>query len=141
MLRRATILPISAQDLMTPLPTLVSSQLFRQLGLRSLILTPLAFIGAHDAAFVRDATTDYTVSGNQYFNATVALSAGVRLLTAQVHLNNGEWHLCHSSCDLLDAGKLSDWLSAIKGWIDNNPNDSRHARTTISDTRAYQNFS
>jgi hypothetical protein len=45
------------------------------------------------------------------------------MLTAQVHQNNGEWHLCHTSCDLLDAGKLSDWLSAIKSWMDANPND------------------
>ena len=83
----------------------------------------ITHLGAHDAAFVRDSSTDYTVSGNQYYNATVALSAGVRLLSAQVHQENGEWHLCHSSCDLLDAGKLSDWLSAIKTWIDGNPND------------------
>jgi len=57
----------------------------------------------------------------------VQLSAGVRLLTAQVHeySNNGitEWHLCHSVCALLDAGKLSDWLSEIKTWMDANPSD------------------
>lgn len=59
----------------------------------------------------------------RYFNATVALGAGVRLLTAQVHKNNGQWHLCHSECSLLDAGKLSTWLAAIKFWMDKNPND------------------
>lgn len=55
------------------------------------------------------------------------LSAGVRLLTAQVHLYNSsgstELHLCHSSCDLLDAGLLSDWLIEIKSWLDSNANE------------------
>jgi hypothetical protein len=83
----------------------------------------ITHLGAHDSPFVRDATTGYSTSGNQYYNSTVQLDAGVRLLTAQVHKNNGGWHLCHSSCDLLDAGLLSDWLSDIKTWINSNPND------------------
>lgn len=80
-------------------------------------------LGAHDSPFVRDAATDESVSGNQFYNATVALSAGVRLLTGQVHQSNGGWHLCHSSCDLLDAGPLSEWLAPISEWLDYNPND------------------
>ena len=56
-------------------------------------------------------------------NTTAQLSAGVRLLTAQVHNNNGAWHLCHSSCILLDAGTLSKWLAEIKAWMDDNPHD------------------
>lgn len=59
----------------------------------------------------------------RYYNTTVQLSAGVRLVTAQVHKNNGAWHLCHTSCDLLDAGTLESWLLEIKTWLDNNPND------------------
>ncbi|KIW90563.1 uncharacterized protein Z519_09210 [Cladophialophora bantiana CBS 173.52] len=83
----------------------------------------IVHLGAHDSPFVRDATTGFSTSGNQYYNSTVQLSAGVRLLTAQVHKSNGEYHLCHSSCDLLDAGILSDWLEEIKTWLDNNPNE------------------
>ena len=45
------------------------------------------------------------------------------MLTAQVHQSSDQWHLCHTSCDLLDAGLLSTWLSEIKAWMDNNPND------------------
>jgi len=45
------------------------------------------------------------------------------LLSGQVHKNNNDWHLCHTSCDLLDAGLLSDWLKHIKTWLDNNPNE------------------
>ncbi|KAL8721035.1 MAG: hypothetical protein Q9225_002208 [Loekoesia sp. 1 TL-2023] len=56
-------------------------------------------------------------------NTTAQLDAGVRLLTAQVHNNNGAWHLCHTSCSLLDAGSLSSWLTEIKRWLDRNPHD------------------
>ena len=83
----------------------------------------ITHLGAHDSPFIRDATTGFSASGNQYYNSTVQLSAGVRLLSGQVHLSNGDWHLCHSSCDLLDAGLLSEWLAEIKQWLDSNPND------------------
>ncbi|OCK85608.1 hypothetical protein K432DRAFT_388483 [Lepidopterella palustris CBS 459.81] len=88
----------------------------------------ITHLGAHDSAFVKDATTDFSQSGNQYFNTTIQLDAGVRLVTAQVHKSNNsagqtEWHLCHTSCSLLDAGTLSNWLSGIKSWLDANPND------------------
>lgn len=83
----------------------------------------ITHLGAHDSPFVRDATTGYSTSGNQYYNSTVQLDAGVRLLSAQVHRSNNGWHLCHSSCDLMDAGLLSDWLSDIKVWINANPNE------------------
>ncbi|KAL3424935.1 hypothetical protein PVAG01_04216 [Phlyctema vagabunda] len=83
----------------------------------------ITHMGAHDSAFVRDSSTDFTVSGNQYYNATVALSAGLRLLQAQVHNENSTLELCHSSCALLDAGSLSSWLAEIKTWMDNNPNE------------------
>lgn len=83
----------------------------------------IAHLGAHDSPFLRDASTGDSTSGNQYFNSSVQLSAGVRMLTAQVHKSSTEWHLCHTSCDLLDAGLLSTWLAEIKSWMDSNPND------------------
>jgi hypothetical protein len=83
----------------------------------------IAQLGAHDSPFLRDAATGDSTSGNQYFNSSVQLSAGVRMLTAQLHQSSGQWHLCHTSCDLLDAGLLSTWLAEIKSWMDNNPND------------------
>jgi hypothetical protein len=97
----------------------------------SLCSTPynnITHLGAHNSAFVRDETTDFSESGNHNFNSTVQLDAGVRLLTAQVHkandsAGNTEWHLCHSSCSLLDAGTLTSWLSTIKTWMDANTND------------------
>ncbi|EGO58183.1 hypothetical protein NEUTE1DRAFT_82475 [Neurospora tetrasperma FGSC 2508] len=80
-------------------------------------------MGAHDSSFLRDASTSDSLAGNQYFNATVALDAGIRLLQAQVHDANGTLQLCHTSCTLLDAGPLQDWLAKIKFWMDNNPNE------------------
>ena len=88
----------------------------------------ITHLGAHDSPFVRDQSDGFSTSGNQYYNSTVQLSAGVRLLSAQIHpVTNSsgqqEWHLCHTSCDLLDVGKLSDWLSEVKIWMDQNPDE------------------
>ncbi|ORY12953.1 PLC-like phosphodiesterase [Clohesyomyces aquaticus] len=88
----------------------------------------ITHLGAHDSPFLRNEQTSFSTSGNQYYNSTVQLDAGVRLLTAQVHKANetsagSQWHLCHTSCSLLDMGTLESWLSSIKSWMDKNPND------------------
>jgi hypothetical protein len=80
-------------------------------------------MGAHDVAFLRDSSTSFSTSGNQFYNATVALSAGIRLLQAQVHNLNGTLELCHTSCELLDGGSLETFLSDIKTWMDANTNE------------------
>lgn len=80
-------------------------------------------MGAHDAAFLRDSSTDNSVAGNQYYNATKALNAGIRLLSLQVHNSSGTLELCHTTCTLLDAGTLEDFLVKIKSWMDENPNE------------------
>lgn len=83
----------------------------------------ITHMGAHDSAFVRDASTGNSIAGNQYYNATIALSAGIRLLQAQVHLSSNKLRLCHTDCRILDAGPLEDWLAHIKHWLDANPNE------------------
>ncbi|KAK1144247.1 hypothetical protein N8T08_005660 [Aspergillus melleus] len=83
----------------------------------------ITHLGCHNSPFLKDASTSYSSFGNQYVNTTSQLDAGVRLVTAQVHKKDSEWHLCHSGCDYLDAGKLSSWLSEIKEWLDDNKND------------------
>ncbi|KAL2107147.1 hypothetical protein VUR80DRAFT_5648 [Thermomyces stellatus] len=97
-------------------------------------------LGGHNSAFVRDDTTDDSIAGNQYFNATRALDAGLRLLQAQVHYENGTLRLCHSLCSLLDAGPLEDWLGAIKSWMDNNQNDVVTVLLVNSDEREASEF-
>ncbi|TKA75147.1 hypothetical protein B0A55_03978 [Friedmanniomyces simplex] len=85
----------------------------------------ITHLGAHDSPFVRDASTGYSVSGNQYYNTTVQLQAGVRLLSAQTQTNttSGQLSVCHTSCSLLDAGTLRSWLREVNTWLVANPND------------------
>lgn len=83
----------------------------------------ITHMGAHDSAFLRDESTGNSIAGNQYYNATIALSAGIRLLQAQVHLSGSTLQLCHTTCELLDAGPLETWLARIKYWLDANPSD------------------
>ncbi|KAK7178643.1 hypothetical protein PSPO01_15297 [Paraphaeosphaeria sporulosa] len=87
----------------------------------------MTHLGAHDSPFLRDKSTSFSTSGNQYYNSTVQLDAGVRLLSAQVHKNSSasgsdKWRLCHSTCELLDAGSLTNWLKEIKAWMDADAN-------------------
>ena len=96
-------------------------------------------LGAHNSPFLRNKNTSFSTSGNHYYDTTTQLDAGVRLLSAQVHKSdNGTgadaWHLCHSSCDLLDAGTLESWLSTIKTWMDRNTNDVVTILLVNSDT-------
>ncbi|WYZ40602.1 hypothetical protein EsH8_IV_000943 [Colletotrichum jinshuiense] len=87
----------------------------------------ITHMGAHDSAFLRDASTQNSIAGNQYLNATVALNSGLRLLQAQVHTANSTsgtvLQLCHTTCSLLDAGTLENWLSSIKAWMDEHTNE------------------
>ncbi|KAJ4268570.1 hypothetical protein NW762_002635 [Fusarium torreyae] len=83
----------------------------------------ITHIGAHGSSFLRDGNGGFAAAGNQNYNATDALDAGVRMLQAQVHKENSTLRLCHTSCDILDAGPLEDWLSKINDWVKGNPNE------------------
>lgn len=119
----ASLLPAACAALLAPRNTTIACNNSPNLCSRS--YSNITHLGAHDSPFISNATTTNVIgdAGNQNVNSIAQLNAGVRLLTAQVHNNNGEWHLCHSSCTLLDAGSLSSWLSTIKTWLDANPND------------------
>lgn len=82
------------------------------------------FIGTHNSAAIRTAENGYSLSGNQYFNVSVQLDAGVRLLQAQGHASpdgSDEIRLCHFNCALMDGGSLMDHLLTVKHWLDENP--------------------
>ncbi|KAF8477039.1 PLC-like phosphodiesterase [Kalaharituber pfeilii] len=85
----------------------------------------ITHLGTHNSPFLRDHSTGFSASGNQYFNVSVQLDAGVRLLQGQLHRanNGGEPRMCHSSCSLMDGGTLGDWLTEVKIWLDNHPSD------------------
>ncbi|KAL4785289.1 PLC-like phosphodiesterase [Aspergillus varians] len=114
------LLPLAAANSLTPRNSTACNN---SPSLCSKSYGDITHLGAHDSPFLRDDSTDNSIFGNQYYNTTVQLEAGVRLVSAQVHKSNSQWHLCHSDCDLLDAGRLRAWLSEIKGWLDSNPND------------------
>jgi hypothetical protein len=71
----------------------------------------------------------------RYYDTPTQLDAGVRMVTGQVHKSNSEWRLCHTSCDLLDAGLLSTWLGDIKSWLDDNPNEGLFTSTLNAEKR------
>ncbi|KAE9974472.1 hypothetical protein EG328_003802 [Venturia inaequalis] len=86
----------------------------------------ITHLGAHDSPFVSNSSNRFTSSGNQFFNSTMQLDAGVRLLSAQIHnvsSTDSSLHLCHSNCALYDAGPLTTWLASISTWLDANPNE------------------
>lgn len=97
-------------------------------------------MGAHNSAFVRDASTGNSVAGNQYYNATVALDSGIRLLQAQVHDEEGGPRLCHTLCELLDAGPLDEWMKTVADWMSNNPNEVVTMLLVNSDDLPAANF-
>lgn len=53
------------------------------------------------------------------------LNDGIRLLQYQVHKPNdtSPLLLCHTSCNLLNAGPLVDYLTLVREWLDANPYD------------------
>lgn len=78
-------------------------------------------IAAHNSPFnIRG-----NVASNQYFDVTTQLNDGIRMLQFQVHKPNASSPLllCHTSCDLLNAGSLVDYLTTVRQWLDANPYD------------------
>jgi hypothetical protein len=72
-------------------------------------------IGTHDSAFVGILPTQ-----NQLVSVEDQLDAGIRFLSAQTHLNDGEIYLCHTTCFEENSGLLTDYLSTIGTWLDAN---------------------
>ncbi|TVY30504.1 PI-PLC X domain-containing protein [Lachnellula hyalina] len=92
-------------------------------------------IGAHDSAFVGDLPTD-----NQNLDVTGQLNAGIRFLTAQTHSFLNQIFLCHTSCWEEDSGVLADYLTAIRTWMDSNPNEVVTLLLTNGDAIAVSMF-
>ncbi|KHJ34155.1 putative plc-like phosphodiesterase [Erysiphe necator] len=75
-------------------------------------------IGTHDSAFVGDLPTQ-----NQIYSVSEQLVSGIRFLQAQTHVKDGALQMCHTSCQLEDAGTLLSYLSTIKYFLDMNANE------------------
>ncbi|KAH6899888.1 PLC-like phosphodiesterase [Thelonectria olida] len=78
-------------------------------------------VGCHNSPFVRPGNS----GSNQELDVTTQLNDGVRFLQAQIQWpsNSSVPHFCHTSCDLLDAGPITEWLTTVRKWVDNHPYD------------------
>lgn len=76
-------------------------------------------VGTHNSPFVRPGNS----ASNQELDVTVQLNDGVRFLQAQIQYpsNSTVPHFCHTSCDVLDAGPITDWLTKVAKWVDSHP--------------------
>jgi len=78
----------------------------------------VTFIGTHDSAFVGLLPTQ-----NQIKSITDQLNGGIRFLQSQTHNFENTLKMCHTSCDLEDAGTVENYLQEVKAWMDMHPRD------------------
>ncbi|KAK3048542.1 hypothetical protein LTS18_012921, partial [Coniosporium uncinatum] len=60
------------------------------------------------------------LASNQVLGVEYQLNDGIRGLQFQTHLVNNTLRLCHTSCDLLDAGTLEAYLTTVRIWLQTN---------------------
>lgn len=72
-------------------------------------------VGCHNSPFVMAGS----VAANQALDVTNQLDDGVRFLQAQMHwpVNDTVPHFCHTTCELFDAGPITDWLGKVVSWV------------------------
>jgi len=97
----------------------------------------VSLIGTHDSAHVGD-IHDWRI--NQERSVTFQLDSGIRFLQAQTHERHGELRMCHTSCWLLDAGTLQEYLTTVKDWLDVHPNEVVSMLLTNYDRRPPSDF-
>lgn len=81
----------------------------------------ITMVACHNSPFTRPGSA----ASNQQFDVTAQLNDGVRFLQGQIQwpANDTVPHFCHTSCDLLDAGPITDWLGKVKDWVAAHPYD------------------
>ncbi|KAL1655309.1 hypothetical protein SLS61_002196 [Didymella pomorum] len=76
-------------------------------------------VAAHNSPF----TKERNVGRNQDYGVTQQLNDGIRMLQGQAHYINGTLYYCHTSCDLLNAGTVEDYLKEVVAWVEAHPFD------------------
>lgn len=78
-------------------------------------------VGTHNSPFVKEGNA----AANQQLDVITQLNDGVRFLQGQIHWNDNDTvpHFCHTTCSILDAGRITDWLSDVKDWVASNRYD------------------
>ncbi|KAF2117677.1 PLC-like phosphodiesterase [Lophiotrema nucula] len=74
---------------------------------------------AHNSPFTRK----NNAGSNQAYDVTQQLNDGIRMLQGQTHSVNGTLHYCHTSCDLIDAGTVEDYMRDVATWVEAHPFD------------------
>ncbi|KAF1942348.1 PLC-like phosphodiesterase [Clathrospora elynae] len=74
---------------------------------------------AHNSPFTRP----NNIARNQDYGVTQQLNDGIRMLQGSAHFVNGTLYYCHSSCDLLNAGTVEDYLREVTAWVEDHPFD------------------
>ncbi|KAF2261584.1 PLC-like phosphodiesterase [Lojkania enalia] len=77
----------------------------------------VSMVVAHNSPFV----VPGNIASNQKLHVLTQLADGIRGLQFQTHMPNGTLRLCHTSCDLLDAGTLESYLQAVSSWLATHP--------------------
>ncbi|RKF63979.1 putative secreted protein [Erysiphe neolycopersici] len=76
-------------------------------------------VSAHNSPFIRAGNA----GANQALSVTAQLNDGIRLLQVQIRFINEKPHLCHTSCQVLDAGPMTDYLGDVLNWVSSHPYD------------------
>jgi hypothetical protein len=76
-------------------------------------------VAAHNSPYTRK----NNIARNQEYGVTQQLNDGVRMLQGSAHYVNGTLYYCHSSCDLLNAGTVEDYLREVTEWVEAHPFD------------------
>ncbi|TAQ91408.1 hypothetical protein B7494_g256 [Chlorociboria aeruginascens] len=76
-------------------------------------------VSAHNSPFV----LANNAAANQAFDVITQLNDGIRLLQGQMHFVNSTPHFCHTSCDILDAGPITEYLAKVYTWVSTHPYD------------------
>lgn len=86
----------------------------------------ITMVAAHNSPFVRPGNA----ASNQNLPVEDQLNDGVRFVQAQIQFPTNASapggpgpHFCHTSCDILDAGPIADWLGRVKAWVAAHPYD------------------
>ncbi|KAI9048673.1 hypothetical protein LZ554_007504 [Drepanopeziza brunnea f. sp. 'monogermtubi'] len=76
-------------------------------------------VSAHNSPFVKPGNA----ASNQALDVTTQLNDGIRLLQGQMHFVNSTPHFCHSSCEIFDAGPITEYLGKVYDWVSSHPYD------------------
>jgi hypothetical protein len=76
-------------------------------------------VAAHNSPFVKSGNA----AANQALDVTTQLNDGIRLLQGQTHFVNSTPHFCHTSCEILDSGPITEYLGSVYDWVSTHPYD------------------